>query len=92
VRLRPVNNWILVEVKDLKYDEDTNYESVKADLLEVPEYLEYEFKKGDKVLVDLTEAILIEATGGKDCYIFAIDVDRIIGVYEKEEVKPHIVN
>ena len=92
MRLRPVNNWVMIEVKDLKYDEDTNYESVKADLLEVPEYLEYEFKKGDKVLVDLTEAILIDATRGNDCYIFAIDVDRIIGVYEKEETKPHIVN
>jgi hypothetical protein len=91
MKLRPVNNWVMIEVKDLKFDEDANYESVKADLLEVPEYLEYEFKKGDKVLVDLTEAILIE-TGDKDNYIFAIDVDNIIGVYVKEETKPHIVN
>jgi hypothetical protein len=89
VRLKPVNNWVIIEVKDLKFEKDTNYESVKAELLEVPEYLEYEFKKGDKVLVDLTEAILIE-TGDKDNYIFAIDVDNIIGVYE--EPKSHMAN
>jgi hypothetical protein len=87
MKLRPVNNWIIVEAKDLTY---INH-SVKADLLEVPEYLEYEFKKGDKVLVDLVESILLEVTENNS-YIFAINVDNIIGVYEKEETKPHIVN
>jgi len=84
MKLRPVNNWVIVKTKDLDY-------SGEVELLEVPEYLEYEFKKGDKVLVDLTGAILLEATKDNN-YICAIDVDRIIGVYEKEEVKPHIVN
>ena len=86
MRLRPVNNWIIIEVEDLRF-----YEKAEAKLLDVPEYLEYEFKKGDKVLVALTDGILIK-TEEKDSYIFAIDVDRIIGVYEKEETKPHIVN
>jgi hypothetical protein len=87
MKLRPVNNWIIVEAKDLHY---INH-SVEAELLEVPEYLEYEFKKGDKVLVDLVESILLEVAENNS-YIFAIDVDNIIGVYEKEGTKPHIVN
>ena len=80
-KFNPVNNWVFVEVDKNQSLAD---EPCVVTIADLPEYLEYEFKKGDKIIAKMFGGLFIEVAENGN-HIYAIDVDKIVGVLRDSE-------